>query len=374
MDNDCRFEIPDDEIIKSFQNLSSKHKYLTDFCRENSIPLWTGNLDKLSVSFSLIKFSKLQPIENPFKPIDVDESKDEWSLFANRLKHFKPDFVNIQAIKPSYDLLNTFGYYLFNDLLKLGEIDKRITFIKSTHERMQDKHVGIRILLFFSSSKICIEYELNTCIANLLTRYEKTEADLEREAEEIEKEYLQEEEAEDLEYQKEQEEKYIKIDLLARELCKERKLMIAKNADQRAIVARDFFGKRISGMDSWDIETLAKKAIDIFDFDELPSLVSTLKNQGKTPKQISDELGIGLAKIKRVFAIVPTESAPNANRDFLQSIIDGKDSGFSVTQFYSTLSMVRERAKVENDAEIIKLLDQVSKILVERSKAGIDQH
>lgn len=307
MNNDCRFEIPDDEIIKSFQDLSSKHKYLTDFCRENSIPLWTGNLDKLSASFSLIKFSKLQPIENPFKPIDVDESKDEWSLFANRLKHFKPDFVNIQAIKPSYDLLNTFGYYLFNDLLKLGESDKRITFIKSTHERMQDKHVGIRILLFFSNSKICIEYELNTCIANLLTRYEKTEADLDREEKlEHEKELQEEADADEedqRDYDREFKEAQEAVEKYAKELSVERKLALTRNFDQRYAVAKTFFGDRISEI-KVSIDAVTKRALDIFEIDVLPALVKELKDAGKTSKNVSDELGISIAKAKKIYAVV----------------------------------------------------------------------
>lgn len=99
------------------------------------------------------------------------------------------------------------------------------------------------------------------------------------------------------------EESYQICEKYARELCFEKRLMIAKNYEQRYSVAKDFFGERISEI-TVSIDAVVKRAMNIFDLEVFPNLVKELKQQGKTPKQIADELGVSLAKAKKVFAIV----------------------------------------------------------------------
>lgn len=293
--------LSDNKVIEEFQRIQSQSKYLTDYCRENSIPIFSGNLKKLSENYNIVELYTIDSIDNPFAK--TKRLIDNWDYLVSRLKHCKPDFVILEKVIKHHSLEETFGYYVWHKKIGLAVDSDLVKKVIHLHGKVISDYLGIKAFLFFSKEKICITYILGGDLTCVLKKYEKTEEDFEREAEEEDSAYFEEDEAEDLEYQKEQEERNAKIEVLARELSKERKLLLTKNREQREAVTREFFGKRMSEIDSWDIEPIARRAIDIFDFEELPSLVSELKNQGKTQKQISDELGIGLAKIKKVFAI-----------------------------------------------------------------------
>lgn len=95
-----------------------------------------------------------------------------------------------------------------------------------------------------------------------------------------------------------------KINDMARELSTEKKLGFARNSDQRRAVADLFFGNRLAEFDTQEVGQIATQASDIFELEILPVMVSDLKKSGKTPKDISEELGISAAKAKKIYAVV----------------------------------------------------------------------
>jgi Trp operon repressor len=91
---------------------------------------------------------------------------------------------------------------------------------------------------------------------------------------------------------------------LARELSQDSRLRLAKNRDQREAAFRLFFGKSSNKIDSYEIERIAQRAIGIFEIETLPKLVQDLLNNCQSAKEISENLGISLAKVKKVIAAI----------------------------------------------------------------------
>lgn len=98
---------------------------------------------------------------------------------------------------------------------------------------------------------------------------------------------------------------YAEIEKLAQELSLERSLGLTRNREQRMAVAKKFFGDRwVHISKNYATDWIGSRAVEIYDLDVLPRLTKELLVAGKSAKEISDELGISLAKAKKYIAVV----------------------------------------------------------------------
>jgi len=310
------------EAIESLKDLKAKYQYIMDFCRENAIVLWTGDIVHTSMEYTLAKFEK--PCSLDMEDTANITAKEEWDLFLSRLKKFNPSFVFVEMVNVASSVADTKPWCLYNHP-SLGFSEERIDELRleltEIWIKFARKHITFTAYLFYAESKVCIQYTYKSSLYLTLRDYERTEEDylIEDKKEQIrqekkdleaelqyEREVQEEEEEENreqLEYEKQQQEHEEFIAPYIKELSQEKKLLLTKNSDQRYAVTRDFFGKRFNKIEAY-AEQIAKRAMDIFEFDVLPTLVKNLKEEQKTVKQISDELGISLAKAKKIYAIV----------------------------------------------------------------------
>lgn len=205
--------------------------------------------------------------------------------------------------------LNSFDDTEISDLFLNEEViqllvDRKKELIKE-FEFLKGKEIGYEIYLHYPS----VTYKFETGYIPTYKAKKHVEgnndglfdyyADLDDE-EETEEDRLDREA-----YEKEMAEKLAKIESFAKDLCGDKRLSLTKNKDQRNALAKLFFKERLdSSWSEWDIDRMVVRAINIYELEMLPNQVADLVKQNKTPKQISEELGISLAKAKKVISVI----------------------------------------------------------------------
>lgn len=88
----------------------------------------------------------------------------------------------------------------------------------------------------------------------------------------------------------------------ANEFIGNKKFSLVKNKKQCIQFMRDALGERLSNENGNVIELIAQKALHLYEFEYLPTEVSKLKD--KDPRDIADQLGITLPKVKKLLGML----------------------------------------------------------------------
>lgn len=268
---------------------------------DESYSIWRENLkaelnEYLTLSDNIACFLILDEIEN-----SICLSNNKVDIISNIKKNF-PNCISYRAVVNNIqDFSFTRFFNALSSEMNDEVINDFITQKKNEFDFLIDKEIGYEIYLHYQS----VTYKIETGYVSAFKLSENI--DLDDLFNDLEDENEQETEEERLEreaYEREEELRYEKMETLSRELSTDKRLALTRNRDQRKTIAKMFFGERIKEWEDWEIEQIVVRAVNIFELEILPSLVTTLINQNKTPKQISDELGISLAKAKKVIVAV----------------------------------------------------------------------
>ncbi|MEF9957560.1 MAG: hypothetical protein RR677_06050 [Acinetobacter sp.] len=231
----------------------------------------------------------------------IDDEKED---VVKNIKKSSPNCISYCAVVNylnCFDDTEIFDIFSSSGLSKV-EINKVLDGRIKVFEFLKGKEIGYEVYLHYPS----VTYKLETGYIPIFKKKQGVEEnndelfDYNDELDETEEERLEREV-----YEKESEEKLAKIENFAKELSGDKRLALTKNKDQRNALAKMFFKERLgSSWNEWDIDRIVVRAINIYELEVLPKLVSDLVKQSKTPKQISDELGISLSKAKKVLAVV----------------------------------------------------------------------
>lgn len=254
-----------------------------------------------AVSFCI---SKNQVVSNCLKIDGHMNYKD----ITNNIKSSSPNCISYREI---VNRVNDFSNTEIFDLLsRVDESSPLYTQVKKLlDELIQEfnflklKVIGYEIYLHYLS----VTYRIDTgYVSNFRLKENQNNEDEDEDFYDYEDEEETEEEKLEREaYEKQMEETRKKIEIFARELSQDKRLALTKNKDQRQSFARLFFKERLDkSWDDWGIEAMVVRAVNIFELEILPNLVLSLIKENKTAKQISDELGISLAKAKKLIAAV----------------------------------------------------------------------
>lgn len=268
---------------------------------EESYLVWRENLkaelnEYLTLSDNIACFLIIEEIENSIR------------LFNNKvdiISNIKKNIPNCISYRVVENTIQDFSFTRFFNTLSSEINDEVINdFIaqkKNEFDFLIDKEIGYEIYLHYQSVTYKVEtgyvsaFKLsdNIDLDDLLNDFED-ESEQETEEERLEREA----------YEREEEARYEKMESLSRELSTDKRLALTRNRDQRKTIAKMFFGERIKELGDWEIEQIVVKSVNIFELEILPKLVTDLVKQNKTAKQISDELGISLAKARKVMVAV----------------------------------------------------------------------
>lgn len=266
---------------------------------DNSYEAWLESLRKelneyLTAAKNVAAYS-IQIDSNINNSVGLVYDKDD---ILDNIKRNAPNCISYRGVVNSVDdFLDT----RFSNLVAYeeNEIIKELLNNKiQEFEFLKYKVIGYEIYLHYPS----VVYKIETGYVPAFKLSESPDVD---DYEEDDDEETEEERLDREAYEKELEKNFERIENFAREMSQDKRLALTRNKDQRSSLAKMFFKERLDkSWDSWDIETMVVRAVNIFELEILPNLVSSLIRQEKTAKQVSDELGISLAKAKKVIAAV----------------------------------------------------------------------
>lgn len=311
--------ITKEEAFIALSTIESKYNYLLEYADKNNIFLCSGHLGNVAYNVSIFTAKKAQP----FDAQQEIEDEYNWDFFIEKLNKDKPDYIMLEPIRACSNVKFTEPFFAYKYRVKLPKPKKQelLDELNKIWELFQYKNISFRVYAFYTQHNLCLQYVYISNLYRTLAYYECTEDDfllmevvdyenallLEEEEElkqkEDEEKEAEEERLEQFEYEKRQKEHEEFIAPYIEELSNHRELGLTKNKDQRYAVTKKFFGKRFNKIEQYS-EQIARAAIDKFEFEKLPELVKNLKLQQKTEKQISDELGVALPKIKKIYAIL----------------------------------------------------------------------
>lgn len=281
-----------DEAVKNQRKDQESGKNLLNkirlICLENKIPFLHIDEDQNIESISLHKMK--------YDDCGFDELLQDMhgvlpdTVFYENFSIKDGDFKKTKI----FCTLNKLSRLIYNDEADSIFIEK-IKFHEEIFDVFRYGVCGYKVYLIFSGRVFLLRLGMSGLF----------ETDMYCGEDEIDDEDYNEEDEllEQQEYERSFEEARLECEKYARELSQEKRLMIARNYEQRYAVAKDFFGDRISEI-KVSIDAVVREAVNIFELEVLPNLVKDLKEQGKTQKQVADGLGISLAKAKKIFAIV----------------------------------------------------------------------
>jgi hypothetical protein len=298
-----------DHFLACLKDVEEKHDIILDLFGNSAVNLWAGSVMALSASYNHFVAEALPP--DGISPIYTDPlvASGQWEIFLANIKKNPPDFVLVETIYPPAQVEHTEIYaFLKQHREELGEdLEKYQEILMHQFDIMHGVSISFRVLAIYSGVSVCLSYTYWSPLLMMLGEHDLTQADVDAEPDEdtaIDDDWNDEpSEEEEAEYQREQEAAMALIEQYARELSLEPRLALTRNADQRIAVAKEFFGDRYAGKE-YSLDGIARRAMDIFEIDVLPGLVRSLKESGKSAKAISEELGISLAKAKKIFSIV----------------------------------------------------------------------
>lgn len=283
-------------IANNFEDLRLKTQFLIDFCRENKIFLIDGKLESTPNNLAHVVFRPNSQISNL-----PNTEQGTWDLLVSRFKHFKPASIIIEPIITPVRIEEVLFFHL------LADIDEDMRGFTNQqfndwYQQVRYKCISFRLYAFYPEQAVYLDYIyrdgflkiFDLASQEIIDRYDdEHESDDEFK---FDAAYIEES-------NKKLAEALADIEKYGKELSTERKIALTRNSEQRYAVAKEFFGERFSSIKT-SIDAIVKRALDIFELEVLPNLVKNLKNEQKTVKQISDELGISLAKAKKIYAIV----------------------------------------------------------------------
>lgn len=249
--------------------------------------------------FSILDCKKIEP-SAILSGMSVDD-------IQQTIKKSPPSCISYcEVVNYTNDFANTKIFNIVSITKNLDETYNDFLNIKSDEfEFLKNKIIGFKIYLHYPS----VTYKIKTGYVDFFeeitySEIDESEDDIDTDYNDEEDEETEEERHEREEYEKNAKDLQYKMDALSKELSTDKRLALTRNKDQRYSLAKMYFGERLSGWSEWDIESIVVHAVNIFQIEVLPNLVLDLIKQGKTPKQISDALGISLAKARHLIAIV----------------------------------------------------------------------
>ncbi len=269
-----------EELISAAKaEMEAQRSAVGDLCKNADSPFWQGEFSNVSSAVSVF----IIPAATDFDEFKVQAFRSTPSaafveyLYAPASFEYTEIFETIEVIKKAIT-----GKSANDRVMELEERNRKL------HESIKGNPVGIRLRLLFGN--YCIEYSPTGLLSHLLK------------AGNIEYNQYEEEEGDPDEDDGFPDYTTAQLREYSLALANTMKIGMGRNIDQRFSITDEYLKTIGVKMRRVDVSNVAGVAHDLYEIKVLPDRVKAMEAEGKKAKEIAEELGCSLPKIRKILA------------------------------------------------------------------------